>query len=96
MNNVGPLQNVPNDPAIVQVREVKVSSFQGSQKYHHCNKYRCDNSYTKSDGCDFDIIAALVVNNLLLVSRMNNLSEGCCRGTRVLELLWYVLYLYFF
>jgi len=31
VNNVGPLQNVPNDPAIVQVREWKVCAPLGNR-----------------------------------------------------------------
>jgi len=62
LNNVGPLQNVPNDPAIVQVREWKVSASLGNQKYCHCNKYRYNNSYANGGEFYLDIITALVAD----------------------------------
>jgi hypothetical protein len=61
VNNVGPLQNVPNDPAIVQVREWTVCATLGNQKYCYCNKYK-----THTNGGEFylDIIAVLQISPL--------------------------------
>ena len=84
MNNVGPLQNVPNDPAIVQVREWKVCASLGNQKYCHCTKYRYNNSYANGGEFYLDIIAALVAD-FSFVSWRNSISGEFYWGARMLE-----------